>query len=264
MSLIILVFIAIFTMPHESRAQWDARSIALGNALLQLPGKVLVGPQNPAGLAWLRSAEGVLSIMPAPYGVPILRRFGASVGIPLSVLTSSISITGMGGELARRFEVRGSVGFLTTENMGFGASLIAEQWTFARYGSRRTLCVDVGAMMRTEELSIGARSLLRAVEPRGGGLLESMTLGAAVHPSGRITLLAEAEQADLFPLGLRYGVIYCPVEPLALYTGWSEVPDLLSGGVSVTFEGWEVIYGGQWHAELGWFHAVGIARRIKE
>lgn len=151
------------------------------------------------------------------------------------------------------------------DNLSVGAQFHTQQYRIDQYGSKSVFNASIGMMMDVnKEITIGlAVHNPFPMDLVGGEELPlTFILGADYRPSEKVTIFTEIEKDVDFPVIIKAGLEYLPVERVALRLGINSEPTSIhfGTGVHISKNIW-IDIGLGYNQELGLTPGVGIALR---
>ncbi len=249
----------VLVLTTTAAAQHDASSISRSGIGEAVGMEVRVSDFNPAALAWIKGGGLVLSAVPAPYGLPELRRGGAMASERIVGLGAGISFTFHSAGSSRSVGGRASVGYSLSDDMAAGLDVRMSRWTFPRYEPRTEFGAGFGIAIVSGPAMTGGILRLTGQEGRPLALHDlSAGIGCRVEAGNDVDLLVECMQGSIVPITVRWGAIVRPIEHAALICSWSENPATIGAGIEWGTAVWNVQFGAQWHSVLGWTQALDV------
>ena len=240
-----------------------ARTIALGHATTALRDDV-GGHANPAGAATYR-APVVVFFARQGFGLAELRYGGVHGAWPTSAGTATLGASTFGFEDYR--ETYLNAGFArslspgTSRALHVGLSLRYMHTRIAGYGSTGTLGLSGGGLMAllpTLDFGVHVANLPISQGTDGFELPRSLSIGLAYQAAPQFTILADAFKDIDFPISIRGGFEYFPIDALALRVGVRTEPTTFSGGAGVRIGPLRADVAAEQHIDLGWTPSAAL------
>jgi hypothetical protein len=134
--------------------------------------------------------------------------------------------------------------------------------TVQGYGNAGTVGFDIGAIAalgRSIRLgAVAANINAPVIGTCREKLPQMLSLAAAIDILPRFSFSAELVRDARFPLSLRCGVEYRPLNSFSLSFGAAGDPAIVGGGFSVAFSKIRLEYAAQYHQQLGVSHFVSL------
>jgi len=218
---------------------------------------------NPSAAASLKSFYSTFFYSPSPFDLPQLSNGGMIFAFPLESFTGGVAVTRMGFSLYR--EITATV--IAAKSFGgivsAGCNINYDHLAIAGYGSAFTIGIDVGASVQvTDDIRWGF-SLLNINRPTIGE--EKDELPQLYLTGVTCELLSSADVSFTiikdtgFPLSVRTGARFSPIESIDLRFGVSTEPARYFAGVGFHYFSISVDYSVATHVELGLTHTIGIS-----
>ena len=254
------------TAAFEREAE-GARTAALGGAGLALRGDPWGTLTNP-GLS-MRTQALAFGIVhaPSPFGLRELSRSGFL--LVESFVFGSVAASGsrFGFDLYRELSFRLSFGTDIAPGLRAGAALNYYRLAIPDYGSASTFGGDLGLVWEaSDDVAVGLSATnvnAPAIGRSKEKLPQTFGAGSAYAPFPGLILLLDLVKDIRFPLELRFGVEYSPLEALALRAGAGRDPSTFGCGVGVTLDPATVDYSFTRHEALGFTHRIGLTLRLE-
>ena len=250
-----------------ARAQTDesgARAMALGGAITALS-EVTSATANPGSFS--QSPQRIASLFTSQaFGLSELRLGTFDAVVPTSVGHLVVGGRTFGFEHYRenRFTVGYSRGLSLGTRRSFHVGLTADYYTLAipDYGSATALGIGFGWLTEAiENVQVGAmaRNLNGPSFTDAVGLERSLSVGLAYTASENVLFVLDAYKESRFPLAVRGGIEYEPVDAIALRWGFTTEPVQYSAGVGVQLAVLHADVAGSYHEDLGWSPALALS-----
>ncbi len=218
---------------------------------------------NPAGIGLVNRAEASFAVG-RPYGLTELSAGQVAVAFPLAGLHMAAAAGRFGNSLYTE----------TQPTLAFGRAWagiragIAFRWgqlAVKNYGHAAALMIDAGLQAdwgRTLSWGMSLRNVNRAAIGRTREALpHTFSFGLVWRPQDNINLMAELNKDVRFPLDLRGGLAYRPLEAVTLRCGIGTEPQRFALGFSLQKLFCRFDYSYVHHFELGGTHWAGITLR---
>jgi hypothetical protein len=224
------------------------------------PGAILL---NPASLAFVSSIQSSVFYSPSPFGLPQLSNGGVFAAVPSGSFNSALTLTSIGFSAYREMTATISLGSNMAEGFCIGGNLNINYLSIEGYGSETNIGIDVGAVMNIVENLRWGFSLLNINRPVIGlekdPLPQWYLTGFTYDLSDFADVSVDAVKDVRYPISLRIGTHYEPVEFLVVRFGiWSD-PSRYFAGIGIRYRGLLFDYAVATHTELGLSHSIGFS-----
>ncbi|MGD0338335.1 MAG: hypothetical protein ABSB78_06070 [Bacteroidota bacterium] len=218
---------------------------------------------NPASLAKTEYIYLLGSFNPAPFGITELKETGAGGAFDTKAGGFGASASAFGYELYQEFTGRISWGRSIGSIFDIGLSLSYYHLSIQNYGSGGTTGLDAGVITHFGS-SIRAGFVVTNINnPRIGSsrepLPQTITIGTAIDLLPHVSISAELFKDFQFPVSMKYGLEYMPLNALSFSVGTSSEPSIIAGGFGFSFSYFHIEYAIQYHQPLGISHYVTLA-----
>ena len=244
----------------------SARADALGNSITADPEAIGVHA-NPASLASAASPTTLFYARQA-FGLSALRYGAGFFGVPFQWGSVSAGASSFGNREYR--EVHGSVGYArgfqfgTSRGVRAGIRLRYYHTSIKGYGSASGLAVNVGiglTILPALRLGVRATNLNGTSLTKGEPIPRTLAVGAQYRAIEEVSVTVDVFKDLQFPLTVRGGIEYRPVDPLFLRAGVSTAPVRFSGGAGIHLGPIQASVAAEQHQELGWSPSASICIR---
>ncbi|MER3523638.1 MAG: hypothetical protein C4326_06090 [Ignavibacteria bacterium] len=248
------------------RAAHGARGTAMGGVPIALADNEWAAFVNPAALRTINERTVALFYAPRPFELKELAFIAAAYVEPTSVGCFGVAASRFGFELYR--ETRLAISFVEeiTSGLCLGVGVTHYALSIADYGSASSLGVDVGMLMDVSDTfrwGVAASNLNAATIGQAKEKLpQQFATGVAFMPMTNATLTLSLSKDVRYPMEVRVGVEFVPVEALALRAGTSSDPSTLNAGFGVRLAFASFDYAFSSHGELGMTHAFSVLLRL--
>lgn len=249
---------------HAQTDETGARAMALGGAVSAMTGTAST-MGNPASFS--TAAQRIVSLFTSQaFGLSALRLGTFDVILPTALGHVALGGRTFGFEDYR--ENRFTAGYSRALSLGtrraFHVGLTLDYYTLSipSYGSASTVGIGLGWMTEViENVEVGAqaRNLNGPSFTNEVGLERSLSVGLAYTASEQVLLLVDAYKEARFPLAVRGGVEFSPLELIALRTGFTTEPVQYSAGLGVRLAALHADVAGSFHEDLGWSPALALS-----
>ncbi|MBE7178894.1 MAG: hypothetical protein INR69_21005, partial [Mucilaginibacter polytrichastri] len=178
--------------------------------------------QNPAGLAFLRSAQLAVNYE-NPFAIENLGVKSASAALPVNRGTFGAFAQSQSFDSYHRFQSGLAYGRSFGDDLAFGLTVNYFQTSITGYGNASNISASIGVQYHlNEEFAIGllAENLLQNKQA-GHGDLQPKRVAAALRytATAQVELHAEIERNNYTPLTGRFALSYRPAEKFTLRGG---------------------------------------------
>ncbi|MBN1447259.1 MAG: hypothetical protein JXA28_04955 [Bacteroidetes bacterium] len=262
----LFIVLLLLCLSHPLRAGGDLReppprSRALGGAGCALPSAGLT-LLNPALLA-SEPAGGLAFWTPARFGMRELGAMAAEWRQPLSWCAAGIAFQRFGFEAYNEHRMDVSLAREIVDGCALGIRGVTHSVHIQRYGNAIAVGLDAGihaALGETWHAGAVVRHLAATSFAEGESLPFVLTVGAA-WITERVRLLCDIEKEARYPVTVRAGIEFLPMDLLALRVGAVNAPASFAAGMGVLLTSVEAQYAVSIHPDLGWTHSLGIGFR---
>lgn len=262
--LVVFVCLTIQPMAWAQTDESGARALALGGAVSAMTrtGSTM---SNPASFSQAEKRSITLFTSQA-FGLSELR-----LGMLDGIIPTAIGHVAVGGRtfgFENYRENRFTVGYSSALSLGtrrsfsIGAALDYYTLSISSYGSASAVGIGVGWMTQvTTNLRVGgqARNINGPSLTDQVGLEHSLSVGLAYTASEQVLLLLDANKESRFPLSVRGGLEFSPLDLIALRTGFTTTPVQYSAGIGIRLASLHTDLAGSFHEDLGWSPALAFA-----
>jgi len=218
---------------------------------------------NPSAAASLKSFYSSFFYSPSPFDLPQLSNGGMIFAFPFESFTGGVAVTRTGFSLYREITATAVVAKSFGGIVSAGCNINYDHLAIARYGSTFTFGIDVGASVQLTDDVRGGFSLLNVNRPTIGREKDELPqlyltgVSCQVLPTASVscTLIKDVR----YPLSVRTGVRFSPLEFVDLRFGVSSDPSRYCAGFGIHYLAMSVDYSVVTHVELGLTHTIGIS-----
>ncbi len=218
---------------------------------------------NPASLAKTPGMYILGSFNPAPFGITELKEVGAGGAFKTTIGGFGAAASLFGYNLYQEFTGRVAWGRSLGSIFDIGLSLSYYHLSIQNYGSSGTAGLDAGVIAQCNSSIRTGFVITNINNPHIGSSHESLpqtlTIGATIDLLPRISISAELFKDFQFPVSMRYGIEYTPLNEIYFSVGTSTEPSILAGGFGLSFSYFHIEYAIQYHQPLGISHYVTLA-----
>ena len=247
-------------LPFSSFAQgWvpmGGRSASLANASVALE-DVWAYHHNPAGLASLKQISAG-ACYENRFLLRELQSQGLAVAIPMKTGVISVGAQLYGYELYRSQKAGVGYSLPLSEKFSAGVQMNYQGLQLgSNYGSKSTVTAEIGILGEiTDEWKIGVSvfNLGRAklAEFADDRFSTLMRLGTSYEISDKVLVLAEVEKNIEYPIRVKAGLEYEPLDRFFVRVGAATKPIELTFGFGYRFRSFQLDLGSAFHQQLGW------------
>lgn len=190
---------------------------------------------NPAGLASINEIE-VLAMTEHYYFLNGINRTGAGVVLPIGFGAFGLSFSNYGFSEFRQQKIGLAYSRKLMDKISIGTQFNYFQTRIPEYGSNGKISFEIGLQANlTKDIIVGTYIMnpVQYENTTDGELLTLIRTGIAYRVSKKITTAFELEKNVDYPLRLKYGLEYKPVEKIVVRTGYSSQPSNFHLGVGL-------------------------------
>ncbi|MEM6644853.1 MAG: hypothetical protein AAF730_01235 [Bacteroidota bacterium] len=262
--LVVLLCLGTHAVAYAQTEESGARAMALGGAVSAMAGTgSTMG--NPASFS--QAEQRTVSLFTSQaFGLSELRLATFDAILPTGFGHLALGGRTFGFEDYR--ENRFTAGYSRALSFGtrraFHVGLTLDYFTLSipTYGSASAVGIGFGWMTEAiDNVQVGAqaRNLNGPSFTDEVGLERSLSVGLAYTASEQVLLLLDAYKEARFPLSVRGGIEFSPLEPIALRTGFTTEPVQYSAGLGVRLAALHADVAGSFHEDLGWSPALALS-----
>ncbi len=245
---------------------FGARIGGVGGAFVGVARDAWAAWHNPSGLSQLRTREFSIFYAPAPFGLSELSLGGFVYAHPTRVGILAISGGRFGFELYSEATVSATYSRPVHRTVALGLNVRYHRLDIEGYGSAAALGFDAGILIEpSERLRIGF--VVKNLNAPAIGLAKERlpqvySTGICYMPVDRFRILIDLEKDVRFPVSMRAGVEYQPLEFLAFRSGLATEPSKGTAGVGINYLRFAFDYAIQTHPELGFTHQFSVSINV--
>jgi hypothetical protein len=217
---------------------------------------------NPATLAAPEGTYLLTSFSPAPFGISELNEGGVAYALNTKIGGFGIAASVFGYQLYQEYVGRLSWGnsFGTIIDIGFSVSWY--HLSIQNYGSSGTAGLDAGIIAHcgsSVHCGFMITNIARAcIGPSREPIPQTLAIGAVADLIPLVSLSIEAYKDFQFPVSIRYGFEYTPLNVLSFSLGTSTEPSVVAGGIGFSYSYFHLDYAIQYHQPLGISHTITL------
>jgi hypothetical protein len=217
---------------------------------------------NPASLATTKGTYLLTSFSPAPFGISELNEGGAGCALNTKIGGFGTAASVFGCPLYKEYTGRLSWGNSLGSMIDIGLSFSWYHLSIQNYGSSGTAGLDAGVIVHCTPSVHGGfviTNVTRAcIGPSREPIPQTLAVGAVVDLMPQVSVSIEAFKDIQFPVSIRYGFEYTPMNVLSFSLGTSTEPSVVAGGIGFSFSYFHFDYAIQYHQPLGISHTVTL------
>lgn len=263
MKALAICFVVPFTIlsAHDFNGR-GTQAIALANAFASIADNAWAISYNPAGLSRLTRFESSAFLIPQQFGVPDLKTTSVAAACAFPFGTVGFIVERFGFDLYHTTDVDLGYGVRVDSALSIGATLNTEWVTIERYGTARSMTLDVGLLGDPSpgiSIGVSVRNVFAATLGENRERLpQVLALGLCFRPFDGFRAVTEVEKDVRFATILKAGIEKEFLGFLRLRCGISNNPDKFAAGMAVRCSFAEFGYAGYSHPDLGWTHHIEV------
>lgn len=235
-----------------------AQSAGMGGSGCALPG-IGLASLNPALIAF-EATGGAVYWTPSRFGMTELGTMGGEWNHRISGINAGVALRRFGYEVYSEHRLDVSAGTQLGGGLALGIRGALHTVHIERYGSAAAMGLDAGLLFSPADgwhAGASIHNLAASAFAQGESLPLNMRIGVA-WVTERLRLACDLEKDARYPLTLRAGVEFRPVNMLALRIGVVNVPSSFTTGIGLLLSSVQAHYAVSVHPDLGWTHFIGI------
>jgi len=258
---LLIVFWATFSILNAQVFRTTgAPSLALGNAVTALQSSAWQLFYNPAGLSGMNQGETVAyferryMLSELQYGA-----FGAVYPFHKNHL-AGISVSSFGFELFRQSTAGLSYSATLFEKVSLGTKLgLLHTWV-QNYGAATVFVMDIGGQVAIgKKINLGFRvQNVSQSRIEDQDIPTTIAIGTQYKISKKLLVLLEAEQIIGFPVAVKAGIQYAPVDYCTIRAGIGSFPVYFSAGIGFEWKKINLDIASQYHEILGFTPGLSV------
>jgi hypothetical protein len=239
----------LFSQPDHA----GARSIAMGNANVVFTDSYsLLG--NQSGLAFTEKMSALVSVE-RRFMLSEIQSLAAGIALPTKSGCLGLTMQRFGFEGFRQQKLGLIYARKLFQNFSIGSEIDYFQTRIPDYGSKGLLSFEIGLMAKLGKQFLAGTHLSNPVKiemAEGQSLPTIFKFGLAFLPSEKATAIMELEKDIDFPLRIKGGFEYCPVDVFCIRAGFSSNPSTIHIGMALRLnQTFRVDTSGSFHQPLG-------------
>lgn len=240
----------------------DTRSFAMGVSGVACSDATSGPFINPSRAATMRDLSVSVGFSPAPFALPELQSGSAAVVAPFSFGSLFVATIRSGFRLYRESIFRIGGGSSVGDNLDWGVCVSYYSLAIERYGSDRSLGVDLGVRVHFgTTLTWGFTALNvtgASIGNTPGEIPQVFAAGLSFLAARELVIVLDLAKDLRFPVEVSAGLEYALFRLVRLRAGISNTPSTLNAGIGLSTDLLHFDYGVNVHSILGPTHQVGI------
>jgi hypothetical protein len=221
---------------------------------------------NPAAAGTVTIRTLGFAHEPSPFELTELRRSTFLYCEPTSLGSFTLSGSSYGFVLYRELTFGLSFGCSLGPALRGGVAIACYIARAEGYGAATTVGVDLGFQYDLADdvcMGVSISNLNAPVIGRAREILPQVfSAGCAYRPLAGLAIRADIEKDIRFPLEVRCGIEYVPVEPVSIRGGMGRDPAFFTCGVGISVDRVTIDYSMTGHDRLGWSQQVGLTLHL--
>ncbi len=256
-----------FFLINVSNAQFEftdigARAVAMNGSYTSISDNSLAIFYNPSGLGQMKYREFSVFYSPAPFGLKELSTSAFTYAEPLKFGTLGLGIKNYGFDLYREISISLSYGGNYKKKIFYGLNLnyynLKIKDNYNTDNSASSVAVDAGLMAYiTKYLRWGffgkniSGSTIGISQEK---IAQVYRTGFSLVPKENLNFVLEIEKDVRYPLSVRAGMEYCPVDYVDVRAGVGSEPTTFTLGIGFSYNLFQLDYALYNSPDLGLTH----------
>jgi hypothetical protein len=262
----VLVILCMTQMSAPVRAALEdlpcgARSTAMAGAFVAIADDAEGLFYNPAGRSLVKRTD-FMAFYTHPFGINDLIRSGVALKLNRNRYAIGLAAQTFGNEKYSEKVISSSVSAQVAYNVYVGVQMRYGLVSIERYGAAGAFIGDIGMLASlSPQVSWGCcikNVNFASLGASGEKLPQIMQTGLSLHLFDRLNFCADLYKDVRFPLDLRNGLEFSPIEPLSLRIGVGTEPSRFHAGFGINMFHFHLDYAYQSHTDLGGTHLFSI------
>ncbi len=256
-----LVFLSQVTFAAFEDLATGSRSAGLAGAFVAVPRSAENLLTNPAAISVLNGIS-VHLFYTKPFGLTEMKQGNASVIFPFSGKSFGCGVQSFGNDKYGENTFYAGLSAPISKSIFVGSTIRYANLNISGYGSAGTFIVDFGAWVKLAPSVYWGTSVKNIANAKigrsGEELPQAITTGFMLSPINKFSMTIDLNKDTRFPVDIRSGTEYRPLNILAIRVGVAGDPQIFAAGFSVKFKNIRIDYAFTNHSELGFTHLFSL------